>query len=259
MTRFWQSLCLSYYWKARIYLNLKQKSTFMKKKIAAACMAVFLFFVSSSYAQKSSAILRGGVNFANVTINDNGNVDDAKTLTSFQVGIIGDFHLCSILSIQPGLLFTGKGTKTQSGTEGSANWYRATSNPYYIEMPVNFILKTPTGPIKFFGGAGPYIAVGVSGKNKVDGAILGAQFSSEEDIRWSNDDPSTLNQEEGSGFGIMKRFDYGLNGLVGIEASKLVITANYGLGLAKLQSGSNSGEDNNNKHRVFSVTLGIKL
>jgi hypothetical protein len=29
--------------------------------------------------------------------------------------------------------------------------------------------------------------------------------------------------------------------------------------LAKLQSGSNSGEDNNNKHRVFSVTLGIKL
>jgi hypothetical protein len=161
--------------------------------------------------------------------------------------------------VQPGILFTGKGTKTQSGTEGSANWYRATSNPYYLEVPVNLVFKTPTGPVKLIAGAGPYLAIGVGGQNKVDGAVLGAQFQSENEIRWSDDDPSTLNQEEGSGFGIMKRFDYGLNGLIGVELSKAVITANYGLGLAKLQSGSNSGADNNNKHRVLSLTLGLKL
>jgi hypothetical protein len=208
-------------------------------------------------AQK--AILKAGINFANVSINDNGDIDDAKALTSFQAGIAGDLKLAPFLYIQPGIIFTGKGTKTQSGTEGSANWYRATSNPYYVEVPVNFVLKTPTGPVKFFGGAGPYIAMGVSGKNKVRGSILGANFSSEEDIKWSDDDPSTLNEEEGSGFGIMRRFDYGANILAGIQFTKAVITANYGLGLAKLQSGSNSGADNNNKHRVFSLTLGIKL
>lgn len=229
------------------------------KKTAIVCLALLSLFFTTANAQKSSAIIRAGVNFANVSVNDNGDIDDAKSLTSFQVGIIGDFKLASIFSVQPGILFTGKGTKTQSGTEGSANWYKATSNPYYIEVPVNFVLKTPTGPVKFFAGAGPYLAIGVSGKNKVRGAILGANFSSEENIEWSNDDPSTLNQEEGSGFGIMKRFDYGLNGLAGIETSNIVISANYGLGLAKLQSGSNSGEDNNNKHRVISLTLGIKL
>ena len=231
----------------------------MKKKVAISCIALLSLFVGSSNAQKTSAILRGGINFANVSINDNGNIDDAKMLTSFQVGLIGDLHLAPFLYVQPGLIFTGKGTKTQSGTEGSANWFRATSNPYYLELPVNLIFKTPTGPVKFFGGAGPYLAMGISGKNKVNGAFLGAQFSSEENIKWSNDDPSTLNEEEGSGLGIMKRFDYGLNGLVGVEINKTVISANYGLGLAKLQSGSNSGTDNNNKHRVLSVTLGFKL
>jgi hypothetical protein len=57
----------------------------------------------------------------------------------------------------------------------------------------------------------------------------------------------------------MKRFDYGLNGLVGIEAKKAVISAGYGLGLAKLQSGNNSQADDRNKHRVFSFTVGVKL
>ena len=229
------------------------------KKTAIVCLALLSLFFTTANAQKSSAIIRAGVNFANVSVDDNGGIDDAKSLTSFQVGIIGDFKLASIFSVQPGILFSGKGTKTQSGTEGSANWYKATSNPYYIEVPVNFVFKTPTGPVKFFAGAGPYLAIGVSGKNKVRGAILGTNFSSEENIRWSDDDPSTLNQEEGSGFGIMKRFDYGFNGLAGIETSNIVISANYGLGLAKLQSGSNSGEDNNNKHRVISLTLGVKL
>jgi hypothetical protein len=33
----------------------------------------------------------------------------------------------------------------------------------------------------------------------------------------------------------------------------------YGLGLAKLQSGSNSAEDDSNKHRVLSFSIGFKL
>jgi hypothetical protein len=51
----------------------------------------------------------------------------------------------------------------------------------------------------------------------------------------------------------------GLNGTIGIEGKKLILSAGYGLGLAKLQSGTNNGEDNNNKHRVLSFTVGVKL
>jgi len=205
----------------------------MKRKQLAVVLGLTLLVGSAIQAQKSSAIIR--------------------------VGVIGDFELAPFLAIQPGLLFTGKGTKTQSGNSGDDNYYRATTNPYYLEIPVNLVFKTPTGPTKFFAGAGPYIGIGIAGKNKVNGSVLGNSFSSEEKIEWSNDDPSTLDEEEGAGFGILKRFDYGLNGTVGIETAGLVISANYGFGLAKLQSGSDNGEDNNNKHRVLSFTLGFKL
>jgi hypothetical protein len=220
----------------------------------------FSFILLKSNAQKSRAILRGGLNLANVSITENGRIDDAKTLASFQSGIIGDINLAEFISLQPGLLVTGKGSKTQSGDPSDANYFKATSNPIYIEVPLNLVLKAPIGDdTKFFVGAGPYLAVGVAGKNKTEGKIFGAGFNSEKNIEWSNDDPTTLDYEEGAGFGIMKRFDYGLNGTAGIETKNVVLSANYGLGLAKLQSGSNSSEDDKNKHRVLSFTIGFKL
>ena len=233
----------------------------MKMKKSIFCATLLSVIVISSHAQKSSAILRGGVNLANVSVTKNGGIDDAKMLTSFQVGVIGDLNITSFLALQPGVVFTGKGSKTQRGNEGDAGFFRATSNPYYVEVPVNLVFKTPTDKSNFFVGAGPYIAMGIAGKNKIDGkTVLGTTYHSESNIKWSNDDPTTFNEEEGAGFGIMKRFDYGLNGTIGVEASKRVFSANYGLGLAKLQSGSGgSGEDNNNKHRALSFTLGFKL
>jgi len=213
----------------------------------------------SAQAQKSFAVLRAGVNIANVTTTNDGSIDEANSLTSFQVGITGNLHIVPFLSLQPGLIFTGKGSKTQSGNTSDATYYRATSNPYYIEIPANLVFKSPTGPVKFFAGAGPYLGIGIAGKNKVNGKFLGTSFSSEKNIEWSNDDPSTFDYEEGSGYGIMKRFDYGLNGTAGIETKKAVLSVNYGLGLAKLQSGSNSSADDKNKNRVLSFTVGVKL
>lgn len=231
----------------------------MKKRALICCLAPIFLFAGSLKAQQSSAILKAGVNFANVTVSDDGDIDEAKVLTSFQIGVIGDLNVAPFLAIQPGLIVTGKGTKSQSGTEGSANWYRATTNPFYLEVPLNVVFKTTPGPVRFYGGAGPYLAMGIAGKNKTNGSFIGADFSSEENIQWSDDDPTTLNNEEGAGFGIMKRFDYGLNFLAGIETRNMIFGANYGLGLAKLQSGSNSGSDANNKHRVFSIVIGFKL
>jgi hypothetical protein len=228
----------------------------MKRKLILFVSA--LLFIAFVRAQKSSAFLKGGLNLANVSISDNGNVDDTKMLASFHAGIMGDLPLTSFLSVQPGILFTGKGTKSQAGNESDASYYRAKTNPYYIELPVNLVFKAPLEDVKFFAGAGPYVAMGVAGKNKVDGKIFGVAISSEKNIEWSNDDPATSG-EEGAGFGIMRRFDYGLNGTIGIEGEHALFSVNYGSGLAKLQSGSNSSADENNKHRVLSFTIGFKL
>jgi hypothetical protein len=209
---------------------------------------------------KSGLIIKAGLNSANVTVTDDGHVEDAKSLKSFHVGIVGDLHIASILSFQPGLLFTGKGSKTEAGQSSDANYYKATTNPFYLEIPANLVLKFPLAAnAKIFAGAGPYLAIGITGNNKVEGKVGGVAFESKDKIDWSNDDPTTLNYEEGAGFGILRRFDYGLNGVAGVEFDKLLVSAGYGLGLAKLQSGSDNGSNDNNKHRVWSFSLGYRF
>lgn len=211
-------------------------------------------------AQKSGVILKGGLNVANVSTSTNGRVEDAKSLTSFHVGVLGDFELAKMFAFQPGILFTGKGTKSQTGLESQPNYYKATTNPYYIEIPANIVLKLPLGErSRIFVGAGPYVAVGITGNNKAKGKYLGVAFENESDIEFSNDDPTTLNFEEGAGFGVIKRFDYGLNGLAGVQVSNVLFSVGYGHGLAKLQSGSDNSSDDLNKHRVWSFSLGFKL
>src|SRR6187397_2663909 len=166
----------------------------MKKNI----LLIFplMFTLLNINAQKSSIILRGGLNLANVTISENGRIDDAKTLTSLQAGFIGDVSLGQFVSLQPGLLVTGKGSKSQSGEPTDATYFKATTNPIYLEVPLNLVFKfgAKGGP-NFFAGAGPYLAIGIAGKNKSEGKFLGASFSSEDDIVWSNDDATTFNYE----------------------------------------------------------------
>ncbi|HTD93152.1 MAG TPA: porin family protein [Chitinophagaceae bacterium] len=219
----------------------------MKPKKIILLATLLSMFAVCSYAQKSSAIIRGGVNFANVSNKDNGGYDDSKMLTSWQAGVIGDFNLTEFLAIQPGLLYSSKGIKFEGNGE------TLTFNPQYLELPVNLVFKTPTGATKFFAGAGPYVAMGVGGKFKGEGTV-----DFERKIDFSDDDPLTGEEEDAGAFKV-RRFDYGLNGLVGMEVSNLVFTANYGLGLAKIQSGSNSSADDANKHRVLSLTLGFKF
>lgn len=225
-----------------------------------ALLTSVVLLTAAAHAQ-SNVRIQAGINLANISVTDNGRVDDGNMLTSFNAGIIGDVHLGSILYFQPGVLFTGKGSKVQRGTAGSNGYFRQTFNPYYVEIPANLLLKAPLGAgSSFFVGAGPYLGIGVGGKTKTEGqTILGVQYSSERKIKYSNDDPTTLSTEEGTGFGIVKRFDYGLNGTAGIEGKSIVLSVNYGLGLAKLQSGSNNSADNNNKNRVMSISLGFKL
>lgn len=230
-------------------------------KMKTATLTAALFF-AGFLAQAQNAQIRGGINLANVSVTNSGGVDKANQLTSFQIGVLTDIPLgTNFLSLQPGLLYTGKGSKVQKGTAGQAGYFKQTFNPMYVELPVNLLFRAPIGNTsRFFVGAGPYLAMGVGGNTKTEGTnVLGVNYNTEKNITFSNDDPTTLNQEEGTGLGIIRRFDYGLNGTAGIEGKSLVLGVNYGLGLAKLQSGTNSSVDNNNKNRVLSVTLGLKL
>jgi len=229
----------------------------MKMRIISLS-TIAILLTAASYAQK--ARVQVGVNLANVSVTDNGRVDDANMLTSFHVGIVGDFPIGPTVAFQPGILYTGKGSKVESGDPNGANYFKQTTNPFYFEVPANFVFKFPFATESHaFIGAGPYLGIGVSGKVTTEGKAFNIAFNSEKSVVFSDDDPTTFNQEEGTGLGVMKRFDYGVNGTAGIAGKSLVLGVNYGLGLAKLQSGTTNSEDNNNKHRVFSVFVGFRL
>jgi hypothetical protein len=224
------------------------------------CILAGILLACGAYAQESSFYIKGGLNLANVSTTSSGRIDNANMLAGFHVGFMGDLPLGKTVAIQPGLLFTGKGAKSQTGQPGDAYYYKATSNPYYIELPVNIVFKIPLSEKEsdFFIGAGPYAAIGIAGKNKTEGNAGLIHFSGSDNIEFSNDDPTTFNQQEGAGFGIMRRFDFGLNGTAGFQLKNVLLSANYGYGLTKINSVA-SNDDDKNKHRVFSLSIGFKL
>jgi hypothetical protein len=226
---------------------------------------IFILFITCLYASFSRAQsgiqIRAGFNKANITVNANGRVNRSDVLNSYQIGFFSDIRIGGPVYLQPGIIYTGKGSKVQRDIVGANGFYRQTFNPYYIELPLTFVAKVPiANVVNVFAGAGPYIAIGVRGDVTTEGTtLLGAGYKISKDVSFSGDDPSTFNEEEGAGFGIIKRFDYGFNGTAGIEVKSFVFSVNYGYGLAKLQSGTTNNQDNNNKHRVWSFLVGFKM
>lgn len=91
----------------------------MKKIFLSAAVILLMSFGAIAQMKTSpnrgGFIIRGGVNFSNISLTDNGRVDKANSLTSFHAGIGYDVPLSGYFSLQPGLIFTGKGAKTQLG------------------------------------------------------------------------------------------------------------------------------------------------
>jgi len=236
---------------------------FMRKK-STLILAFISFFTLSLSAQKDGekdnrSYIKAGLNIANVTISDDGHIENANNLFSFHAGIVKDLRVAPMLYLQPGVLFTSKGLKSSSGKSTDASYFTATTNPNYIEVPLNIMVKLPINKSKLFFGAGPYGAVAVGGKNKAEGKILGVAFESEKKIKfgdYNEEDGTTI--EDFTGIGKMQRFDYGINATIGFEASHMFLSGNYGYGMQNIQSISNS-ETEVNKHRVISISLGFRL
>ncbi|GAA4456827.1 hypothetical protein GCM10023092_22670 [Rurimicrobium arvi] len=201
--------------------------------------------------------VKAGLNVANITIDNSGQVQNKQAIASFNAGVYGDLALLPILSIQPGLSVSGKGSKFVLGEEGSNNYTRVSTRPVYVELPVNLLLKLPLiKRVKLFFGAGPYFAMGVGGRNKVDGKALGQTFSSTSKIKYSsNSTQHSATTYEGN----FKLFDAGFNILGGIEISRLTLNAGYGYGVVNTKPGTENGVNNKYQNRVVTIQLGLLL
>jgi len=227
----------------------------MKKVLTG--MAV-LFICANANAQLFYA--QGGVNLANITKTNDGHTEKNNLLTTFNVGLMGRFGLSKTVDLESGLLLTGHGSKAETYFNGGNDYVKSTFNPLYVELPLNLIIAVPleknTG---LFFNAGPYIAIGVGGKSKTDSKFGPLTSSSNTSIKFSNDDPFTSQQDDAS-YDKLKRFDYGINVGGGFQLAHLILKANYGFGLAKINSTeSNNTANDKNKYRTVSISVGIPL
>lgn len=221
---------------------------------------VLIAFVTGISAKAQLFYAQGGVNLANITKNGEGDTEDNNVLTTFNVGVMGRFGLSKTVDLESGLLLSGRGSKAESYFNGGADYVKAKFNPLYLELPVNLVVNIPlqksTG---IFFHAGPYAAVGIGGKSKLNTKLGPIESSSESDIKFSNDDPFTSEQDDAA-YDKLKRFDFGVNAGVGIDLKTIILKANYGLGLTKINSTeSNNSADDKNKYRTLSFSVGIPL
>jgi OmpA-OmpF porin, OOP family len=230
-----------------------RQSTPMRKIYA------FLFILLGcgliSAAQVRVAIVAGGHQSTVIEENELPNWNDIKNNYSgrigFHTGFIADiaFSPKSKLFFQPGVIYYNKGRKyAQSFDPPVGTIVRQQSTQYinYIDIPLNLVLKFGQRT-KFIIGGGPYGSFFYTGKETSQTELNTGVVDSEE-----NSDLSVGNQP-----GQYRTYNFGVNGLVGVEFKGFFITANYSRGLNDFyESTSYIGSF---RHQTIGGTIGVFL
>lgn len=180
--------------------------------------------------------IKGGLNLTNLFVND---VNDEHMRVGLNGGVYAKLPVTKGFSIQPELLYSGKGAKLEYNNflEGSGE-YRF--NLHYVELPVLAVINVAKN---FNIHAGPYVSY-----------LAGASIS---DL---NDDGTISNIKDLKADNF-NRFDYGLAAGLGIDVQNFTIGARYNYGLHEIgKSGSLSGQlTKDSKNSAIQLYVGIGL
>jgi len=166
----------------------------MKKLFAVAILALATLSINAQDFKKFRFGPTAGLNVAKVT------GLDAKMAIGFNVGARAEYNFNDNIYLGSGLLLSQKGFKFD-GFPGTV-----TRSAGYLEIPINAGYRyCVSDKFALFGEVGPYIGVGIYGK---DGY-----------------------------FDAAKRFDMGLGFGVGCEISKFQVRVGYELGLTNVFPG----------------------
>lgn len=190
--------------------------------------------------------LRAGVNFQNINGKEfDGSDVEGKLKTGFNIGVNAEVPVAPDFYLQPGVLFTTKGTKHKDDDD-------IKTNLSYIEVPINFVYKPTLGTGKLILGIGPYVAFAVGGK-------YNDQNDKEHDIKFENEITAAqyLNHPY-----YAKRLDFGGNLLAGYEFSnKFSFQLNAQLGMVNINPEIEGVSNDKTKHKNtgFGVSLGYRF
>ncbi len=211
-------------------------------------LIVLLIITTASYAQIFG--IKAGVNLSTMSLKDNnGNYsDDFKMNPGFHVGVTGEFPLTEIFSFETGLLLSTKGLKINQVEDiplGPTTVLKGKMNLLYLDIPFTAKAYFDIGSTKIYGLFGPYLGMGVSGKNKYEITGEGETRTGEKNISWGSEEND------------YKRLDYGLTAGSGVEIKSIQIGLFYSLGLANISNQSVNGRKFSN--RILGITVGYRF
>jgi len=200
----------------------------MRKFKALFIVAMFAVTAMVS-AQSTSFGVKGGLGISNLY---GGDVENAKAIIGFNIGVFGDYEFAPGVGIQSGLSYVTKGAK-YTDTEDNES---ASVNYGYLQLPVHFAYKTEVTPgTRIVFHAGPYAAYALSGKMKY-GSISVDIFDKDEMTD-----------------GVFKRFDAGLGLGVGAEFGRIVVDLGWDMGLLEV------AKDSEVKNQSGYLSIGYKF
>jgi hypothetical protein len=235
--------------KANNIVINRNKIEYMKKLLILFTLAVVISTVA--YSQVSFGI-KAGVNFQNLNGKD---ADDDKLenklIPGFHAGFDVAIPIAQDFYVQPGLLFSTKGAKSEGTLLGDVK-----TTLGYIELPLHLLYKPQLGTGKLILGFGPYLAYGITGKIK-------RETGSDIDIKFKSDlTTQDLIERAAAQTDFLKGFDAGADIFFGYEfAFKVSVVVNAQLGLLNLEPDyeGNDNDERITKNTGFSVSLGYSF
>lgn len=216
-------------------------------------MRLFLLLVALNMATEGftqSFRVKAGLNLSNMLMKSSDELvsDNYKMNIGFNAGITAEFPISGVFSFEPGLFISTKGfhESTNVTVDGVAVESKSKINLLYIDIPLTAKATFDVGNYQVFGVFGPYIGMGLSGKNKTEVTSMGATTNDDMDIEWGEGDDKDL-----------KRLDAGLIFGAGVERSAYQLGITYGLGLANIAAFNT--DTFQVKNRVLAITVGYKL
>lgn len=222
------------------------------KKITFILLFVAIAFSLSTMAQFTYGP-RLGLNIANLGGDD---ADDTKSLIGFNLGVLGNYAINDMFSVQGELLYDTKGAKFE-GEDIDGNTETTPFNLGYINIPI--MAKATFGDdIKFFGQAGPTIGFLMSAKIDGESEFSYTTYDYDPNNPWAPPVEKEVTEKvkdwyKGTDIG----FVFGGGAILPVGGMNLMVDLRYNMSLGTIAEAGDGEEEADIKNGVFSINFGL--
>jgi hypothetical protein len=199
------------------------------QRIAPLALAVIVLAAPSAYAQAFEFGVKGGVNFATLSVEDGDSPFDSRI--GVAVGGFVTWKAFSWLELQPEMLFTSKGAKVEESG--------ITSDLIvdYLEVPILVrYTRSFADNWRFYVAAGPTLATRMRARTRTEFSGGTEEIEIDDDV---------------------ERMDFGVAAGGGIERGRWAFDGRYTFGLSDVDA--DPSETSTFRNRVISLTAGFRF